>query len=513
MKSIHEILFEAFLLLEYDRAKTIQQHGEKALNVALGRDEHDSYLNDVVNLHSGRIHPRLTQFAGQEPEKVTPKDAAMHELMGQFEECDPTPQKKYVQHIARIYGHGGVNRHEDIYARMKPALRDFHDLATRKIIPAEHRDIGRIKSLDQLEDLVDAHRGQQSGKEISKSYAEQMKSPEHATVTEHGSFTHIIPHTEEASNFHGRGTKWCTAGDEGNMFASYNSQGPLHVLVPKEPKYSGEKYQYHYSSDQLMNEKDRPVGNTGHNDIDTFVHDYRSQADNAHQSRAGFDHPEAKVRRRTLNNYWDSATEDDVGKVVEKGMYGPYEEDHYRETDPSIGKSPIEHPNFNDDHLETVLNHPNWDVRTQGMWARGFNQRHIDNLVDSVSYEKMGSEYSNNYQAYEMRHELFKRTTNPQHFEDAWKTFGTKSEDRDALEGLAFNPKAPAHMISAMIRDKDKMYLSHYAAQNKNASDEDLQWASKNHPVSATRANADHAIEQRENAKRRKNGEKEITWY
>ncbi len=33
----------------------------------------------------------------------------------------------------------------------------------------------------------------------------------------------------------------------------------MHILIPKNPKYLGEKYQYHLHSNQFMNEKDTPA--------------------------------------------------------------------------------------------------------------------------------------------------------------------------------------------------------------------------------------------------------------
>jgi hypothetical protein len=343
MKKLGDILYETFtLLLEYDLEKTIKQHGDKALKVALERTDHDSYLSDVHGLYHGN---RVNTNPGNNRQK------AMNELMSQFEEADPTPQKKYVQHIARMYGNGGFDRHEDVFSRGKQALRKFHDLASRKVIPAENRDIGRIKSLRDLEDLVDQHKDKLSGKQEDAAHHEKMK--QQATITEHGTYTHIIPHTTEASCHFGKGTKWCTATDDpdDSMHNAYSAKGPLQIFVPKEPKHPGEKYQYHYSSDQLMNEMDRPQGSTGHNDMDVHIHDYRTNADNAHQTRAGFDHPEGSVRRKTLKRYWDSATSEDLSKTMEKGLYGMYDEDHIQENDPEMGESPLYHPKITPEHI------------------------------------------------------------------------------------------------------------------------------------------------------------------
>lgn len=520
MKRLHQILSESYrLLLEYDIEKTKKAHGEKALKVALARkDEHgDAYLRDVHGLHSGTFHTTLPG---------TSKENATHELISQFEEGDPTPQKKYVQHIARIYGNGGYNRHEDVFSRGKDALEKFHDLSTRKVLPQEHRDIGKIKSLDQLEDLVDAHADKLSGKEESKSHHEAMKSQ--ATITEHGSFTHIIPHTAEASKHFGKGTKWCTAAKNNNMHDSYAHQGPLQQYVPKEPKYPGEKYQYHYSTGQLMNEQDKAVTKTGHPDIDNHIAAYEREADHAHQSTAGFDHPEGIVRRKTLAKHWDSATSEQVGKTMEKGLYDSYSEDRFAEDDiateqprmAGMGKSPLEHPNATPEQVGNVfLNHKDWSVRASTLWYGGdkkLTQDHYDKFIDQThpSSELMqGDQDDLDHNPHEMRQEVFERTKNPKHFEYAMNELSKagldNDEDEAAILGAARNKSLPAEHAKTILKHPD---YGHIAAGNPNLSNEDLEWAAKNHPNSNARTNAKHYLDKRE-AKATKKNQSGIIWH
>jgi hypothetical protein len=250
VKYLHQILSESIsLLLEYDSDKTWQQHGKKAVS----RANHER--EDLGNSHHVLDKMYSKPHDNEESELAVGKE----HLLKHIENTDPTPNKKYVQHIARIYGNGGVNHIEDLHSRMKPALGEFDDLVKRKKIPAEHRDIGRIKSLSQLEDLNDAHRDVMSGKEENKAHHEKMKSE--SSIEDHGTFTKIIPHTKEAAQHFGKGTKWCTATKDINhsMFDHYNKDGPMHIMIPHHPQYDGEKYQYHRSSNQLMNEKDKSV--------------------------------------------------------------------------------------------------------------------------------------------------------------------------------------------------------------------------------------------------------------
>jgi hypothetical protein len=50
---------------------------------------------------------------------------------------------------------------------------------------------------------------------------------------------------------------WCTKSE--NMFNHYTRQGPLYVLIPKNPGYEHEKYQLHFPTAQFMDETDTPV--------------------------------------------------------------------------------------------------------------------------------------------------------------------------------------------------------------------------------------------------------------
>jgi hypothetical protein len=43
----------------------------------------------------------------------------------------------------------------------------------------------------------------------------------------------ILLCTEEQAKYYGSNTKWCTSGDDDNLFDMYNSQGPLYVLISR----------------------------------------------------------------------------------------------------------------------------------------------------------------------------------------------------------------------------------------------------------------------------------------
>jgi hypothetical protein len=66
----------------------------------------------------------------------------------------------------------------------------------------------------------------------------------------------VSPLTKDASCIYGKGTKWCTAGENDNKFLIYNSMGPLFIW--KDGK-TGNKYQFHFKNGMFMDEKDEDI--------------------------------------------------------------------------------------------------------------------------------------------------------------------------------------------------------------------------------------------------------------
>jgi hypothetical protein len=72
----------------------------------------------------------------------------------------------------------------------------------------------------------------------------------------------VVPEDQNAACYYGQGTRWCTASRTStNYFGHYSKDGPLYILLPKQPKHDGEKYQLHFASEQFMDENDYGVEN------------------------------------------------------------------------------------------------------------------------------------------------------------------------------------------------------------------------------------------------------------
>ncbi|PCJ96768.1 MAG: hypothetical protein COA52_00755 [Hyphomicrobiales bacterium] len=162
-------------------------------------------------------------------------------------DSDPTPNKQYALWILRTYLNKGINLFED-FSRTGNALEIFHKHKTKM----PKKDINQIKSLSELENMVEAFSDTLSGKEEKAVLSDKIKK-ETTFVYQSGKDVILIPKTEAASCFWGKGTKWCTAATKGkNEFQRYDDQGTLYIIIK-----GGKKYQFHMETDSYMNDKDQ----------------------------------------------------------------------------------------------------------------------------------------------------------------------------------------------------------------------------------------------------------------
>jgi hypothetical protein len=200
-------------------------------------------LDKTIAVYGKQLEPRI------KTDHSAPKD--LNQIIQKFINADPTPNKKYVQWMIRTYLSSGIRYLEDL-SRTNAALILFDKNKIR--LTVEQRDINKIKSLSDLESLVEPFEDVKSGKEEKRELSANIKSQ--TKVIYNGSQGKIlVPLTKEASMFWGQGTKWCTAANKDNMFDNYNKDGHLYIILMN----NGEKYQFHLSSAQLMDVKDDEV--------------------------------------------------------------------------------------------------------------------------------------------------------------------------------------------------------------------------------------------------------------
>ena len=117
-------------------------------------------------------------------------------------------------------------------------------------LPQNVRNISKYESLPRLYDAIkqffdDKPHTKGEMKRQIKSGAEKVYEDERWLV--------VIPHTEEASCLYGANTQWCTAARKDNAFDEYAPSGNLYINIDKK---NNRKYQFHFESNQFMDETD-----------------------------------------------------------------------------------------------------------------------------------------------------------------------------------------------------------------------------------------------------------------
>lgn len=238
-------LFESRVLLEYDRSKTAVTFGNKLIQAFIAdRGHQDEYVLMTKT--------KLSQGMQLTPEK---QDHIVDYLLSSLEQADPTINKEYVQWLAKVYSNEGIKL-EDIKSKGADWLAVYHKLKKYKLLPTELKDIGRL-SFSILGDIA-----------INPEYTSKLDASVDKPVINKGTANEVYndaeirvihPEDKEAACYYGQGTQWCTAASNNNMFSEYADDGELYILIPKKPKYAGEKYQLHFESSSFMNERDIPI--------------------------------------------------------------------------------------------------------------------------------------------------------------------------------------------------------------------------------------------------------------
>jgi len=234
-------------ILEYNQQATIQRFGDKLLQTVL-KDPSPEI---------SAIHHMLQYRKEFKDFNLSPntKTNILISVMQAIEGADPTKNKEYTVFLAKMYAGGGWgSKIEDLESKIKPALEKFHLLKLKRKIPAPRNDIMRYADLADFVAVVDEYPDPEEKKQADKGTSK--------TVFENDQVRIVVPEDQTAACYYGQGTRWCTAAQtSSNYFGHYNKQGPLYILLPKQPRHDGEKYQLHFESEQFMDENDYNVEN------------------------------------------------------------------------------------------------------------------------------------------------------------------------------------------------------------------------------------------------------------
>ncbi len=401
--------FRDFLLLEYNEDKNWANHGPKI----------------TERLKSQGVNSGHREF--------------WHK---QIEDHDPTPNKVYAGWISQKYASGGIRHHEDVGSRVGPALETYHKHKLKKTLEAHGvpKDIGAIKNITHLEDSVD---------KLPSLHKDDDSKVDDSEVTKHDEehWKVYTPHTKEASKKYGAGTRWCTAAHNNNMFKTYNDSGPLHIYVPKKPKYPGEKYQGHRETMSFMNEKDEPV-----NEDEVF-----KDRPSPHEQKHGVT-PECIDKALTHRDYPNRVDAMRHPRVTTEHITKAM-----KDRDWYVRAIAIQNPKATTEHITKALGDVDVSVRSHAIQHPKVTQKHITKALSDVDYRvrryaiqnpnltpehitKALSDYDNVVVRHALRHD----NVTPEHIDK-----GLKHNDGD-VRYLAMNhPNATAENIKTGLSSKD----------------------------------------------------------
>ena len=139
---------------------------------------------------------------------------------------------------------------EDLYK-----VNEYLKIYEKYKLKVSEKDINKIKTIPDLYAIIKPF---ESGTEaVSKNDEIKKIKSEADKVYEDSEWLVVVPKTEEAACFYGKGTRWCTASTKGhNSFDDYNERGKLYININK---IDGRKYQFHFGDEQFMDEDDRPI--------------------------------------------------------------------------------------------------------------------------------------------------------------------------------------------------------------------------------------------------------------
>lgn len=236
------------------------------------------------------------------------KDAFLNVL-----KLDPTYSEgrigKYGKWLLSLYQNGNL-KEEDGY-KAKEYLTLFNKFKNR----IQAKDIMQFKTLPDLYNIVKPF--MENPDQATSNSDEIRRAKENVNkIYEDGNWLVISPQTEEAAVYYGKGTQWCTAADKSeNMFNEYHNQGELYINIDKR---NNRKYQFHFESNQFMDERDydidKPVAVTiglPENIVNGYISKYGVEA--AIQLKTTYD---KDYIAEIENEYYDDLYIDDSGSKL-----------------------------------------------------------------------------------------------------------------------------------------------------------------------------------------------------
>ena len=189
------------------------------------------------------------------PPQTNPAETPTGKLFAYIVQFDPDGTKRNAQWLLNLLLKNNMQI-EDL-----PEARDMITafMQHQRQLPAEQRDLNRFKNLGDLEAALQPLKGTQvvSQRQADRQ-VEQGMFAQADVVYNDAQYRILIPKTVEAATYFGVNTRWCTAYTDParNMFNTYAKQGPLYIVLDKA---NNRRWQFHFESNQFMDEMDRQI--------------------------------------------------------------------------------------------------------------------------------------------------------------------------------------------------------------------------------------------------------------
>ena len=178
------------------------------------------------------------------------RGSTAEDIVDKLKQADPTQKKNYLQFLAKMYTQGQF-RLEDV-ARLNTDIALYDKVKAR--LPVEQRNILAIGKLSDLYKIIDPYKTPEQDTRSNREVKKENKLEGTKVIIDTPNFKVYEMLTEAACKLYGKGTKWCTAGDQNNQFDNYHRQGAIYVIMAGD-----RKFQIHMESDQFMDEQNDDI--------------------------------------------------------------------------------------------------------------------------------------------------------------------------------------------------------------------------------------------------------------
>ena len=165
--------------------------------------------------------------------------------------------------VLNLYKRKSPRLMEDLYKLHNEQGDGYLDIfkraKVRRMLQGNQSDLNKYKSISDLGAFVstldvDGILGRTKGEQSNDVHSAKDDIKK---LYEDDEWLVLIPLSHEADCYWGSNTHWCTAyRDDDEWFTHYSNKGPLYININKK---TGEKYQFHFESDQFMDKMDKDI--------------------------------------------------------------------------------------------------------------------------------------------------------------------------------------------------------------------------------------------------------------